>query len=86
MEIKEGLKLNSTHGDGYKWQIIESPNKEFLSADCYGENLLMAISPQFVLRASKSLDELHRYASDDDVFKINSESMRLSKEFYFSLP
>jgi len=85
LDIKALLELedNKKIYDGLEWQIVESKGKRFISADCYGDLMVMTISPKYCLIAGKELNEMHCFVTDDEVDKLNLQSMNASHDFYF---
>jgi hypothetical protein len=83
LDIKQLLDENKHEYDGFKWQIVESQGKPFISADCYGDLMVMAISTKYYLIAGKELNEMHCFVTDDEVDELNLQSMNASHNFYF---
>lgn len=82
IDIKELLRENESVYYGYKWKVIRSSGANFISADCYGETLVMAVTPKIFLFGEKN----HKYpvcvATDVEVKELNEKSIECTREFY----
>lgn len=83
--IKELLNRNKHIYKGYKWQIIKSTGFNFISADCYGETLIMAVTPKIFLIGARNLKEAVCLATDEEVKKLNEKSIECARELYFGV-
>lgn len=82
LDIKELLSINADVYKGHQWQVVKSNGVPFISADCYCNNLVMAVSPRILLIASKKPDCAIYLASNDEVKELNDNTIELSNEFY----
>ncbi|ABG39203.1 hypothetical protein Patl_0675 [Paraglaciecola sp. T6c] len=82
-EIKKLLTDNKDLYSGYQWQVLESNGEKFISADCNGNSMGMAISPKYYLRAVKNIEEEHRVINNAEVHEINRKSIEIAQNFYF---
>lgn len=83
IDIKELLSSNEHVYKGFKWQVIKSSGQNFISADCYGETLIMAVTPKIFLIGGKNIKELVCQATDDEVKELNEKSIECARNFYF---
>ncbi len=81
-DIKQLLGDNTHVYKDYKWQVVKSIGRNFISADCYGETLVMAISPKFFIIGGKQIEN-YLEVTDEEVIEINDKSKEIAKEFYF---
>ncbi|WP_049722423.1 hypothetical protein [Gilvimarinus polysaccharolyticus] len=86
LNIKQLLEENDSLYEGYKWQVVKSTGNNFISSDCYGEKLMMAITPKIILIGSKNIKEPVCMVSDEEVRELNEKTMEFSSEFYFEAP
>lgn len=82
INIKELFSRNEHAYNGYKWQVVKSTGISFVSADCYGESLFMAVTPKIFLIGAKNLKEPICLATPDEVRELNEKSIECAKEFY----
>lgn len=82
IDVKELLCSNEHVYKGYKWQVVRSTGRNFISADCYGETLVMAVTPKIFLIGGKNLNEAVCLATDDEVKELNAKSIECANEFY----
>ncbi|WP_197188102.1 hypothetical protein [Pseudoalteromonas sp. NGC95] len=83
LDIKQLLIDNKDVYSGYQWQILESNDKKFISADCYAKSMGMAISPKYYLMAIKGGEEEHRVINNVEVNDLNRSSIEIAQNFYF---
>ena len=83
IDIKELLSSNEHVYKGYKWQVVRAGAANFISADCYGETLIMAVTPKIFLIGGKELKEAVCLATEDEVKELNEKTMECAREFYF---
>lgn len=74
---------NQSNYDGIVWNLMRSDSTDLISADCYGDCLLMVISPRYALIGSYTPRELNALTSAE-AEQLNEESARRAKQFTFS--
>lgn len=85
IKIKELLKTNESNYKGFKWQVVQNTSLKFLSADCYGDALVMAASPRFLLIGGKNHKKTVCKATADETIELNKQTKELAQEFYFGV-
>ncbi|WP_156015535.1 hypothetical protein [Thioalkalivibrio sp. ARh3] len=83
LDITELLSRNEHAYKGFKWQVVNSSGANFISADCYGEKLIMAVTPKIFLIGGEDIKEKVRLATDDEAKELNETTIECSREFYF---
>lgn len=73
---------NQKNYEGIIWNLMRSDSTALISADCYGDCLLMVISPRFALIGSRKPRELN-VLSSAEAEQLNGESVRRAQEFTF---
>lgn len=71
---------NLKNYEGIVWNLMRSDSTALISADCYGDCLLMVISPRFALIGSKQPQALNLLSSTE-AEQLNGESVRRAQEF-----
>ncbi|MNE73313.1 hypothetical protein D3C80_1693170 [compost metagenome] len=67
IDIKKLLISNQHVYKKYKWQVVRSSVRKFISADCYGETLMMAVTPKIFLIGGENINEAVYLATNDEV-------------------
>ncbi|WP_141562117.1 hypothetical protein [Pseudomonas syringae] len=73
---------NQKNYEDIVWNLMRSDSTALISADCYGDCLLMVISPRFALIGSRRSQELNILSSAEAEL-LNGESVRRAQEFTF---
>lgn len=85
IDIKELLSSNEHVYKKYKWQVVRSSVTNFISADCYGEKLTMAVTPKIFLIGGENINEAIFLATNDEVKELNEKTIKCAREFYFGI-
>ncbi len=84
--LKEDLnyEANIAVYEGVVWSVIRSPDARLISADCYGDCLLMVVDPHLALQGQHSRrPAAQKTISIDDATKLNRRSLESAVDFTF---
>jgi hypothetical protein len=73
---------NQKNYEDIYWNLMRSDSTPLISADCYGDCLLMVISPKYALIGSRKPQEMNILTSVEAGL-LNDESVRRAQEFTF---